>query len=485
MPAWRCAWRTWGERLAVPQCLALLVRRSKTDQIHRSNSGVGATDIAGSIRPRPTIRFGRMVVFIVPSAVIGLMPSAIAGAAGIAKTSTPNSSSRLSTAPHSPVAALLGPLAKSLGLLPGAAALPTTASPGYWMAGSAGGVNAYGGTAFKGSMNRSILNGTIVGMAATPSGQGYWLVASDGGVFSFGDAPFFGAVSGKSLNSPIVGMAATPSGQGYWLVASDGGVFSFGDAPFRGSASGRVPEDESIRSVVSGPGTSGGSAMSGDFETPVVAAGPPYNHGATGYDVSYPQCHKALPTRSNIAVVGVNRGSAFTINPCFSREASWAGTDLTVYINLNSPQGSNSSDWTHGPAGTCATGALSCDAYNYGFNTAQRSTDYVRSAGYSPSTWLLDVETSNYWSSDTRVNDQVIAGALAALHLSGGGVVIYSTNYQWSQIAGSYVPGEPAWYATGVLDQSPRIWCTSTSFAGGPVDLVQGSAGPYDGDYEC
>jgi hypothetical protein len=65
--------------------------------------------------------------------------------------------------------------------------------------------------------------------------SGYRLVASDGGIFSFGDANFYGSTGAMTLNKPIVGMASTPDGKGYWLVASDGGIFSFGDASFYGS----------------------------------------------------------------------------------------------------------------------------------------------------------------------------------------------------------------------------------------------------------
>jgi len=109
------------------------------------------------------------------------------------------------------------------------------APPAYWLAAGDGGVFAYGGAGFYGSMGGQHLDQPIVGMATTPDGRGYWLVAADGGVFAFGDAGFYGSMGGQHLDKPIVGMAAAPDGRGYWLVASDGGVFAFGDAGFWGS----------------------------------------------------------------------------------------------------------------------------------------------------------------------------------------------------------------------------------------------------------
>ena len=111
---------------------------------------------------------------------------------------------------------------------------------GYWLVAADGGVFAYGDAGFFGSPASTPLVRPVVGMAPTPDGKGYWLVASDGGVFAFGDAGFHGSMGGKALARPVVGMAPTPDGKGYWLVASDGGVFAFGDAAYVGSMGGRA-----------------------------------------------------------------------------------------------------------------------------------------------------------------------------------------------------------------------------------------------------
>ena len=360
----------------------------------------------------------------------------------------------------------------------------TSDGSGYWLVAGDGGIFAFGTAPFEGSMGGTPLARPMVGMAAVPGGHGYWTVASDGGIFGFGGAPFLGSTGNMALAAPVVSMAPAPDGGGYWLVASDGGIFAFGDAPFRGSASGYVPDGEWITSMVEGPGAGSGVNEQGDFTNKVVS-GAPYAHAATGYDISWPQCGQAYPPPSNVAVVGVTGGSAFTSNPCFGSEAAWGGPTLTLYMNLNSPQGSNSAQFGQGPAGVCAPGDLNCDSYNFGYNSARAAISSAQAAGHTGHTWWLDVETGNYWTSDVGANDQVIAGAIAAVHQSGYAAAIYSTNLQWSQIAGGYAPGVPVWYPTGQATSTPSSWCSVSSFAGGPVYLVQSAAGPYDGDYSC
>ncbi len=151
------------------------------------------------------------------------------------------------------------------GSLPGLGVTPARpvdalASPsggsGYWEAAGDGGVFAFGGAGFYGSMSGHALNEPVVGMAATPDGRGYWEVAADGGVFAFGGAGFYGSMGGTPLNQPVVGMAATPDGRGYWEVAADGGVFAFGDARFYGSMGGHAL-DAPVVGMTADPATGG------------------------------------------------------------------------------------------------------------------------------------------------------------------------------------------------------------------------------------
>jgi len=156
---------------------------------------------------------------------------------------------------------------------------PTASGAGYWMAGADGGVFAFGDARFSGSMGNTRLNAPVMGIAATPSGRGYWLVGYDGGVFAFGDAGFYGSMGNTRLNAPVVGMAATPTGRGYWLAAADGGVFAFGDARFYGSMGGSRLKAQ-VSGIAAAP--NGGGYWLVAFDGGVFNFGTAGFHGSTG-----------------------------------------------------------------------------------------------------------------------------------------------------------------------------------------------------------
>lgn len=221
-------------------------------------------------------------------------------------------------------------------------------------------------------------------------------------------------------------------------------------------------------------------------ESPPLGVQPDYQTGATGYDISFPQCGGPYPSGSHaVAVVGVTGGRAFSQNPCLASEAAWAGSGLNLYLNVNQPSWSDQSEAMTGPEASCAASgsseAVLCQAYDYGWNDAQYGLNYAASQGVQASVWWLDVEcpatacswSSTYWSTNLALNAAVIQGALNALQLAGAAAGVYSTTYQWGAIAGQATPAVPIWYAG--WNNPPSYYCSEgkAEFTGGPVWLVQ------------
>jgi hypothetical protein len=217
---------------------------------------------------------------------------------------------------------------------------------------------------------------------------------------------------------------------------------------------------------------------------PASAAGP-YPDGATGYDISWPQCGNAYPPNGvGVAIVGLeygrpfNASMSFNPNPCFMSEWAWALTSPrqpSVYLNTDFPHGNNSA----------------VDPYWYGWNAAKDAVDYAHAHAVNPAIWWLDVETSNWWQTDasnnylTWANAHVIQGHIDYLRSQTLVTGIYSTPYQWSRLVGAYSPGVPVWTAD-YNDSQPWLGCTAShAFGGGPVWQVQSPPGTWDPDYSC
>jgi hypothetical protein len=249
----------------------------------------------------------------------------------------------------------------------------------------------------------------------------------------------------------------------------------------------------------------------------MLATGPAYAGGhkpktpptPVTYDVSYPQCGRALPGPITGGIVGVNNGIAFSANPCLATEWAWASRATTYapafYANTADPGPAYSSHWPTGQTSpqSCLAGDTNSTAcsYDYGWNYAQDALARALAvtAGAAAVQWWLDVETGNSWqtlesaygqTTGARANDRAsIAGAVAALQSQGvRSIGVYSTTYQWAQITGGsdiQFATQPAWVAgTGSLSTAQSN-CASTSFTGGHVTLTQYAYNGYDADYHC
>lgn len=263
-----------------------------------------------------------------------------------------------------------------------------------------------------------------------------------------------------------------------------------------------------------------------------ASAKPSRTPSTVGYDVSYPQCGTTLPTDQAFGIVGVNGGLATKPNPCLAEQLVWAsrssgavesqpGTQL--YVNTANP-GEVIDQVTTWPTsggnatyGACNPGddldgdgvgdgdnSLAC-SWQYGWERAQEDVAIFRAAavqaGVSPEpggyVWWLDVETTNTWQSGSpdalarnRATLEGMTDFLTQDHV-GASVGIYSTNYQWGQIAGA-VPADSSLYAHDSWMAGARTLNGAKSncgnpplTAGGTVVLAQYVSRNLDHNYAC
>jgi len=221
-----------------------------------------------------------------------------------------------------------------------------------------------------------------------------------------------------------------------------------------------------------------------------------------GYDVSYPQCTGELPSNPAFAIVGVNGGKVFSVNPCLGDELAWGGgADADLYANTGNPGPALSSLWPTGQTGPRFCDAAHPDsadcAYDYGWNGAQHSFQTAQwaystleiAASAAQARWWLDVETSNSWRS-RRLDFNVAAlqGEVAFLRSVGvSRLGIYSTQYQWNRITGGSTAfaAYPSWLAGGGTLKGAQRLCTHAAFTGGKTVMAQYFASGFDADLPC
>jgi len=215
-------------------------------------------------------------------------------------------------------------------------------------------------------------------------------------------------------------------------------------------------------------------------------ASPLYPTGATGYDVSWPNCSASAPRNASFGIVGVSNGAGYSQNPCLAQEAAWfpsvnlyvntGWNDQSVYQNSTSPK-------------VCATGDQDCLAYNYGYNAGLYALSYANSQNVHASAWWLDVETGNTWNSDVAQNQNSLQGERDALVANGVSTVgVYSTTAQWTSITGGWSNNWPSWGATTWTTAKQALtYCTGHQFTGGPSYFMQfkPKGNGFDQDVAC
>jgi hypothetical protein len=233
-----------------------------------------------------------------------------------------------------------------------------------------------------------------------------------------------------------------------------------------------------------------------------TAAGP-------GNDVSWPQCGQALPRGQTFAIVGVNNGLANNTNPCLAAQLSWARTSpggtgqppVALYVNTGNP-GTAGSWWptsnsyagktVANPYGQCTKGSVgTACSYMYGYAKAYDDATIRGISSPASYTWWLDVETGNSWSTDKAANRADLEGMAAYFSSIGARTGLYSTGYQWAQIAGTVPPSsnlytQRSWLAGASLLASATRKCADAPLTGGgKVAMTQYVSGGFDYNKSC
>jgi major membrane immunogen (membrane-anchored lipoprotein) len=244
-------------------------------------------------------------------------------------------------------------------------------------------------------------------------------------------------------------------------------------------------------------------------------ASPTPASGLAGFDISFPQCTTPLPNTPGFGIVGVNGGAVFTTNKCLASELNWANNASSKIAGFYANTGNGGPTYGVGwptsqqtPDVCSGSNTVPC-SYDYGWNAARQSfANAVAAEGTDGSSnatlaateapWWLDVETGNAWesieygrTSATEAYDTaMLEGEVASFTNMGvTSLGIYSTSSQWGVITGgatSAFSTIPVW-VPGLAATLPaaEAACSTTSFTGARVAMIQYPSEGYDGDYVC
>lgn len=244
-----------------------------------------------------------------------------------------------------------------------------------------------------------------------------------------------------------------------------------------------------------------------------------------GYDISYPQCGKSLPTDHYFGIVGVNGGNAATANSCLADQLVWANKAKTgsnqskyqVYVNTANPGEvmnqittwpTTSSD-TNGnvpvnPYGACNGANDRACSWLYGWNRSIYTEGIFKAAATSKGlnsntadyVWWLDVETMNTWQSGSNEalirNTAAIEGFGAYYESKSAKIGLYSTAVQWTEITGNNISsasklnGLPNWRPSGASLANAKANCRVAPLTtGGSISLTQYVVKNIDHNHTC
>lgn len=244
-----------------------------------------------------------------------------------------------------------------------------------------------------------------------------------------------------------------------------------------------------------------------------------------GYDISYPQCGRRLPTDHYFGIVGVNGGNAATANSCLADQLVWANKAKTgsnqskyqLYVNTANPGEviSEISTWpttltdSNGnvpvnPYGTCGGANDRACSWLYGWNRSIYTEGLFKTAAISKGlnsntkdyVWWLDVETMNTWQSGSNEalvrNTAAIEGFGAYYQSKDANIGLYSTAYQWGVITGNNISqssnlnGLPNWRPSGASLAIAKANCSVAPLTpGGLISLTQYVVKNLDHNHSC
>ena len=275
-----------------------------------------------------------------------------------------------------------------------------------------------------------------------------------------------------------------------------------------------------VLTVVSVP-SSAYAARQGGSATPKPTPTPEL----VGYDVSYPQCGKRLPTDHYFGIVGVNGGLANNANSCLADQLVWANKaksgsnqpKVQLYVNTANPGElinqittwptspvDNSGNTPANPYGSCNGANDRACSWLYGWNRSIYTEGVFKSAASSRGlvadtsqyVWWLDVETMNTWQSGSNEalirNTAAIEGFGAYYQSKGAKIGLYSTAVQWTQITGNNISGTSNlnglanWRPSGSSLANAKANCSVAPLTpGGHISLTQYVVKNLDHNHSC